>query len=244
MDFYVAFTRRKNEIEQSFDETKNSQKCLDQIATLLADVRNNRDNLTTHDLDKYETELAVLGDKCRQKPKKFAFKSKITAPAPKSQQKIPLPVQQPAQPRERFKDSGPGDNLDSSVVYCDDTLKTLHLSNISNSFIYLSNIEGPLYLTNIENSVIVAQCHQFRIHASHECDIYLGTDRPIIENCKGLRFGPAVLGPKWSQIDDFDWIRDTPSANWSQLPSAPPLETDWIKTAGGRAQWIGRLRKE
>jgi tubulin-specific chaperone C len=87
------------------------------------------------------------------------------------------------------------------------------------------------------------------MHECHNVDVYLHcSSRPIIENCKGIRFAelPKVYAellastpdaegnepstsssqsqiqsqPKnlWNQIDDFKWLKSEPSPNWSLLP--------------------------
>lgn len=233
MDFYAGYTQRVQAIRQAVDRGENPQHVLNDISALIADVRNNRDKLPTHDLDKYERELSVLSEKCREKPKKFAFKSKLVEPASNVQ---PAQIVEPSQtPRQSCKVVGPANDLDNCIVMGGTPQKTLHLSNISNSIIYLS-VDGPLYLTNIQNTTIVAECHQFRMHKSSKCDVFLGTKRPVIEDCTAIRFGPAYFGQQWEQVDDFNWIRPIQSANWSRLSAVPDFE--WIKTPEGRAKWL------
>ncbi|RMD44715.1 hypothetical protein DV735_g246, partial [Chaetothyriales sp. CBS 134920] len=62
-----------------------------------------------------------------------------------------------------------------------------------------------------------------RIHNSFNLHIYLhSTSRPIIENSSGIVFSPlprqyaALLRPLlWHQVDDFQWLKATPSPNRS-----------------------------
>ena len=86
--------------------------------------------------------------------------------------------------------------------------------------------------------------HQVRIHSAQRCDFYLCVrSNPIIEHSAGLRFAPyapaypgagAQLaasgleagGGLWAAVQDFGWLRATPSPHWAVLPEgerqAPP----------------------
>ena len=73
---------------------------------------------------------------------------------------------------------------------------------------------------------------QFRIHSTKATDVYLRVrSNPIIEACSGLRFAPyeyhysgsaeqlgaiglAEDSGLWAKVNDFDWLRSTPSPNW------------------------------
>ncbi|KAK5125254.1 hypothetical protein LTR85_000930 [Meristemomyces frigidus] len=105
---------------------------------------------------------------------------------------------------------------------------TLTLKNICNSLIICGHVSGAIHLTNIANSVIVVASRQFRMHESHNCDVYLlTTSRPIIEDCSAVHFTPLPdqyvtneekeLENQWNQVDDFKWLRSEPSPNWSVL---------------------------
>lgn len=69
-----------------------------------------------------------------------------------------------------------------------------------------------------------------RMHECKNCLVYLRCgSRPIIEDCKGIRFTPfqpvynttESSRPKspnmWDQVDDFKWLRAEHSPNWSTL---------------------------
>ena len=77
---------------------------------------------------------------------------------------------------------------------------------------------------------------QVRIHAAHRSDFYLRVkSHPIIEHSSGLCFAPYApsyegagadlaaqgLEPDsgmWQQVNDFGWLRATPSPHWQVLP--------------------------
>eukprot|EP00958_Prasinococcus_capsulatus_P025525 scaffold4372_cov397-Prasinococcus_capsulatus_cf.AAC.9 len=83
-------------------------------------------------------------------------------------------------------------------------------------------------------------CRQLRIHDSRETDFYVRMrSRPIIEATSGARFAPLTCVSKdmemvlsqaghdaqeaeaqglWRTVDDFLWLKSTPSPNWTVLP--------------------------
>lgn len=68
---------------------------------------------------------------------------------------------------------------------------TLTLKNIKASLIICGHVNGAIHLTNVKDSVIVVAARQFRMHESAQCDVYLQCgSRPIIEDCRGVRFAP------------------------------------------------------
>ena len=69
------------------------------------------------------------------------------------------------------------------------------------------------------------------MHESRNCHVYLlSSSRPIIEDCTGIRFAPLPptymndsdrqVVNQWQQVDDFKWLRNEPSPNWSLLGDA------------------------
>lgn len=121
----------------------------------------------------------------------------------------------------------------------------LTLKNIRESIIVCGRVSGAVHLTNIKSSVIVVATGQFRMHESKQCDVYLlAMSRPIIEDCSGIRFAPlpdAYLqgGDQeaqnmYAQVDDFKWLRNEPSPNWSLLPKDGMVDDKvWRETVPG-----------
>ena len=74
--------------------------------------------------------------------------------------------------------------------------------------------------------------HQMRIHAAHRCRLYLRVrSNPVIEDCTALGVAPYALdllacrpalaaaglaeeNGLWAAVQDFLWLRATPSPNW------------------------------
>ncbi|KAG1890082.1 tubulin binding cofactor C-domain-containing protein [Suillus subluteus] len=123
------------------------------------------------------------------------------------------------------------------------SLSALHIRDIQNSILILGTVDGSIMLHNLTNCVVVAGCHQFRIHNSTAVDAYLDiTSNPIIESCDQVRFGvyPSELKITTDQQpvvtknhtkfpflpQDFSHIRATPSPNWRALEE-DELVHDW-----------------
>lgn len=69
---------------------------------------------------------------------------------------------------------------------------SLALKNISDSLIVAGHVDGPCHITGLRNSKVLVVARQVRIHECENVDFYLYcASRPIIEDCKGLRFAPA-----------------------------------------------------
>lgn len=113
---------------------------------------------------------------------------------------------------------------------------SLALKNIESSLIVAGHVDGPCHITGLRNSKVLVVARQVRIHECENVDFYLYcASRPIIEDCKGLRFAPA---PKfhsadkdektnmWDQVDDFKWLKAEHSPNWSVLPEEQRIKED------------------
>ncbi|KAF2033264.1 tubulin-specific chaperone-like protein c [Setomelanomma holmii] len=113
----------------------------------------------------------------------------------------------------------------------------LYLKNIKDSIIVCGQTAGAVHITDVEGTVLVISCRQFRMHGSKNVDIYLrSSSRPIIEDCKIVRFAPlpatfvtpasAQVANQWDQIDDFKWLKAEPSPNFSILPESQRVQEE------------------
>lgn len=120
----------------------------------------------------------------------------------------------------------------------------LTLNDITFSLILVPRVTGPAHMTGLSNSVLVLSCQQFRMHESHNVDIYLFCrSRPIIEDCSKLRFTTipeSLLGllgrdsddlekgtNMFDQVDDFKWLRAEPSPNWNLMQDREGVGEKW-----------------
>jgi hypothetical protein len=102
----------------------------------------------------------------------------------------------------------------------------VNLRCVTNSIIHLGNVEGPVYMDHVEHSTLIINCHQFRIHQSHNVNALVSctSKRPIIENCSDMRFSQypislqsdGISSCEWTAVDDFNWIRKEHSTNWKK----------------------------
>ena len=68
---------------------------------------------------------------------------------------------------------------------------SLTLKSIKDSLLVCGHVNGAAHVTGVEGSVLVLACRQFRMHECRDCVVYLDcSSRPIIEDCKGIRFAP------------------------------------------------------
>lgn len=67
----------------------------------------------------------------------------------------------------------------------------LTLKNIKESLIVCGHVNSAAHVTGVEGSVLVVASRQFRMHECRDCVVYLDcSSRPIIEDCKGIKFAP------------------------------------------------------
>lgn len=117
----------------------------------------------------------------------------------------------------------------------------LALKTIKQSLLICGTVAGPVHITGIKDSVVVVAARQVRIHECKNVSFYLRCgSHPIIEDCSDVRFAPlpqayAEIGEstgqdQWDQVDDFKWLKNEPSPNWSIIPEDKRLPADvWTK---------------
>lgn len=67
----------------------------------------------------------------------------------------------------------------------------LTLKNIKESLIVCGHVNSAAHVTGVEGSVLVVASRQFRMHECRDCVVYLDcSSRPIIEDCKAIKFAP------------------------------------------------------
>ncbi|GME26422.1 hypothetical protein GTA08_BOTSDO04431 [Neofusicoccum parvum] len=106
----------------------------------------------------------------------------------------------------------------------------LAVKNVRDSLLVCGRVAGAIHITGVEGSVLVVAARQFRMHECKNVDVYLHcASRPIIEDCKGIRFAPlpetyqvheesSGINNLWDQVDDFKWLKAEASPNWTVLP--------------------------
>ncbi|KAI3325489.1 tubulin-specific chaperone C [Xylariaceae sp. AK1471] len=153
----------------------------------------------------------------------------------------------------RATSSGSLTNLDHCIV--DMTIPTrtgapfagLTLKNIKHSLIIAGHVAGPAHITGVEDSIIVVAARQVRMHDCKNVHVYLHcTSHPIIEDCSQVAFAPLpsyyvdestpAETNQWNQVDDFKWLKNIASPNWSTLAEKYRIPHDvWEETVRGKA---------
>jgi hypothetical protein len=109
------------------------------------------------------------------------------------------------------------------VKLTNSSYSTARMDSLRDCIVIVNDIEGPIYLTDVHNCFLFISCHQFRIHKSQNVHVAVScrSRRPIIEECSQLTFAnfPETLKKgeelyEWDDVDDFDWLKTTPSENW------------------------------
>lgn len=140
---------------------------------------------------------------------------------------------------------------------------TLAVRHVKGSLLVLGVVDGATHVTNVRNCVLLVETGQLRLHDCKDVDVYLVcASRPIIEHSTGIRFAPlpgaypphpqhlfkappsststSRDGPaqartnKWDQVDDFNWLKQTPSPNWTVIPEAERIpDSTWKEVVPG-----------
>lgn len=128
-------------------------------------------------------------------------------------------------------------DLDTCSVSLKDISTALRVNKLSKCVVVSGPVSGSFFVEGASDCVFVIASRQVRIHEAHNCDFYLAVmSKPIIEHSANLRFAPypleypeldgqlaaAGLVPAranelWNDVQDFNWLRQQHSPNWSEL---------------------------
>jgi len=129
-------------------------------------------------------------------------------------------------------------NLTECVIRLEGSPSTLRIKDVKNCKILCGPVYTSVFVDSAVDSLLFICCQQLRTHSSLNTDIYLRVrSRAIIEECKGIRFGPYSWDhprskelheqtqidfnmERYDAVDDFNWLSATQSPNWSLLPEA------------------------
>lgn len=136
-------------------------------------------------------------------------------------------------------------NLSACLVRIVGHAGSLQLSNVSDCLILCGPVARSVFVVNCVRSRLAFGCQQFRLHTSHDCQIYMHvTCRAIVEDCKAIEVAPNTFTyagievdfaktaldvdkNNWRDVADFNWLAvDRQSPNWSEMPEEK-WEHDW-----------------
>ena len=74
------------------------------------------------------------------------------------------------------------------------TFKTMTIRSVSESLLLCGSVTGAVHITDVDHGTLVINSRQVRIHKCRDCVIYLRcASRPIIEDCRDIRFAPLPV---------------------------------------------------
>ena len=125
------------------------------------------------------------------------------------------------------------ENITDCTITINSSCKTLYLENIKNSKIVCGVVENSIFGNKIEGSEIYCIAQQIRIHHTYKTSFStFVTSNMIIEDSSELKISEYM--PKeetamrlfeesrfkgkvnnWKDVKDFNWIKNTPSPNFT-----------------------------
>ncbi|CAN6484003.1 unnamed protein product [Victoria cruziana] len=155
---------------------------------------------------------------------------------------------------KNFGDSSDGDfaisDLNGSEIYLKGCSRAVYVHRLRDCRVFIGPVMGSILIEDVEGCLFVVAAHQIRIHEAKRTDFYVRVrSKPIIEFCNEVRFAPyafsydgieanlkdAGIGEEtenWKNVDDFRWLRATPSPNWSVVPEGERIGTVTFPTSG------------
>ena len=136
------------------------------------------------------------------------------------------------------------ERLSGCVVFVLGAVRALRCHDLRDTKVYGGPVAGSAHLQNLEGCHVEIAARQVRVHDARRTAFYVRTkSRPIIEHSREVTFAPfafeyegararfAAAGlaeetDAWRDVDDFGWIKNRQSPNWSVAPEservAPP----------------------
>ncbi|KAK9805457.1 hypothetical protein WJX73_008992 [Symbiochloris irregularis] len=134
------------------------------------------------------------------------------------------------------------EDLQGCTVLLLGRLSALRVRQLRDCRIACGPVAGATFVDDVRDSTLILASHQVRVHRTHATALRLRVrSNPIIEHCSSITVAPylplryagaaedlessnlgedtAALG-LWSKVQDFAWLRSTPSPNWAVMPDS------------------------
>ncbi|KAG2184771.1 hypothetical protein INT43_000684 [Umbelopsis isabellina] len=111
-----------------------------------------------------------------------------------------------------------------------ESVTAIHIKNVDQCVIRAGRVSGSILIYGCKRSIIVAACHQFRMHDSVAVKLLLAvSSRPIMEDSQEIAIGPYSPGERNSNgealnttnyydcMEDFNWLKQQESPNWGLM---------------------------
>ena len=130
------------------------------------------------------------------------------------------------------------ERLSGCVVFVLGAVRALRCHDLRDTKVYGGPVAGSAHLQNLEGCHVEIAARQVRVHDARRTAFYVRTkSRPIIEHSREVTFAPfafeyegararfAAAGlveetDAWRDVDDFGWIKNRQSPNWSVAPES------------------------
>jgi len=128
------------------------------------------------------------------------------------------------------------EDVEGAEVWLCGPIGALYIHRVRDSKVYTGPVSGAALVEDTSSCTFMLASAQIRIHHTHNTSLYLRVrSNPIIEYCTGVGVAPykvAYPGSEghmkhadldketnlWNQVNDFRWLKSTPSPNWRVLP--------------------------
>jgi hypothetical protein len=178
--------------------------------------------------------------------KRFAFRGTVPSkvrPDPNASETAPA-----ATTESRVVNDVVLERLTDCEVFLLAPCRALRIYDLENCRVYGGPVDGSVHAQNLKNCHVEVCARQVRAHDAFDTSFYVRTlSRPIIEHSSRTMFAPfsfsyegqsehlraaglSVETGAWENVEDFGWIKQTPSPNWSVVPEEarkkPPREPE------------------
>ncbi|KAI8575443.1 hypothetical protein K450DRAFT_261747 [Umbelopsis ramanniana AG] len=110
-------------------------------------------------------------------------------------------------------------------------VSAVHIKDVEECVIIAGRVSGSILIYGCKRSIILADCHQFRMHNSTTVKLLLSvSSHPIMEDSQDIVIGPYHAQPALSNdnasqhverpknyydhMEDFNWLKQQESPNW------------------------------
>lgn len=197
----------------------------------------NKINQLTTKLDETKARLAPK--------KKFGFKNKSTAPAPKTESKVDGEIKEVTRKEFVWTEAKKKNQvvtltsdrtnsqdltlqeMENCVIIITGHPGSLQMSKMTNCLVLCGAVSRSIFADNCINCTFTITCQQLRLHSSTSCDIYmLVTSRAIIEDCREIRIASNSYTYDGFEEDLEKSGLDGSVNNWENIGDFNWLSTD------------------
>ncbi|CAO3686799.1 unnamed protein product [Umbelopsis ramanniana] len=116
-------------------------------------------------------------------------------------------------------------------------VSAVHIKDVEQCVIIAGRVSGSILIYGCKRTIILAECHQFRMHDSTTVKLLISvSSHPIMEDSQDIEIGPYhtqlalsndnalehVERPKnyYDHMEDFNWLKQQESPNWRLMDTS------------------------